>query len=239
MKLFILLFIVLSTSYIYPQVKYDLHLYLKVYLQGDYQNGKMLTTLREKNFIPLNQPYKSPPWNYFGTEKVKVMPKDVCDWILVQFATSDYKEKICRACLLTSSGNVNDTDGSGYINFNGIMEGNYYLIIYHRNHLPLVTSRLIKINNSKLSIDFTKNDSIAANPSSIVKLSDGNYGMISGDADSNGQIDKADLLDIAKNIFKVGYSSSDLDMNGVVNVLDYQRAQKNLLKKALVKLSAN
>jgi hypothetical protein len=239
MRFFILLYIAASISNIFPQSKYNLHLYLKVYLQGDYQNGKMLTTLNEKNLIPLKQPYSSSPWNYSGGEKVNAMPANVSDWILIEFAAPDYKEKICRACLLNSNGNVSDTDGSNYVKFDNIAAGEYYVIIYHRNHLPLVTSAVLEINSDSLRLDFTKSDSVTANSLSVTDLGDGNLGMISGDGNSDGKIDKSDLMDIAKDIFKLGYYNCDLDMNGIVNVLDYERAQRNLMKKTLVKLSAN
>ena len=57
---------------------------IKTFLEGPYNNNAMLTTLRDSGFIPLSQPYNTPPWNYSGLEKVKEIPIDVVDWILIE-----------------------------------------------------------------------------------------------------------------------------------------------------------
>lgn len=234
MKFFILLCLAFSVSYIHPQDKLNLHLYLRVYLQGDYKDGKMLTTLSEKNIIPVKQPYNSAPWNYNGNEKATGISRNVVDWILVQLATADYKEEISRACFVKDDGSILDVDGNSFVRFDGIDKGAYLIIIYHRNHLPLLSAKPLEINSDSLMVDFTNKDSAAANLATAADLGDGHLGMICGDSNSDGEINKADVLEIAKNIFKTGYYNCDLDMNGIVNVLDYKRAENNLLKKVVV-----
>jgi hypothetical protein len=59
--------------------------------------------------------------------------------------------------------------------------------------------------------------------------------MISGDSDSNGEINNRDFKEVASNLLKVGYQNADLDMNGVVNILDYKIINSNLSKKTAVR----
>lgn len=234
---FLILFLIIGSSVIFAQERIDLYLHLKVFLQGDYSDGKMLTTLRDKDYIPLTQPYKPSPWNYEGSEKVSSIPSKVVDWILVRFINSNSKVTTTKACFLRSDGELCDLEGHDYVKFSGFEQGVYYLIIYHRNHLPLMTSTPLRIHNKNLSLDFRKKKSPFVDSLSVAYLGGGNYGMISGDSNCDGKIDKSDLLEVGKNIFKVGYNNADLDMNGVVNVLDYQKANENMERKTF--LNAN
>ncbi len=214
-----------------------MYLHLKVFLQGDYVNGKMLTILKDKNYIPLSQPYNSTPWNYNGNEKVSSIPDDVVDWILVSLINPNTGVIITKACFLKSNGDVCDLEGQDYIEFKNFKKGVYFLIIYHRNHLPLSTSVPIRIDNQDVSLNFTKGKNPFIDSSSVAYLGGGNYGMISGDSNSDDRVDRSDFLYVAKNIFKVGYNNADLDMNGVVNVLDYQKVNDNMDKEFIPKFN--
>ncbi|MCB0744556.1 MAG: hypothetical protein KDC67_11675, partial [Ignavibacteriae bacterium] len=52
-----------------------------------------------------------------------------------------------RAALLKSDGSIVDIDGNSAVSFNGITSGNYYVVVYHRNHLPIISSQPITFSN--------------------------------------------------------------------------------------------
>ncbi|MGV3641558.1 MAG: hypothetical protein ACO1NZ_13620, partial [Adhaeribacter sp.] len=119
---------------------------LKVFLQGPYNasTGKMNTTLRTKNLIPLTHPYAGAPWNYAGTESVTAAfftaNPEVVDWVLLEVRSTTTTKVKTVACFLKSDGSLLGIDGLGAPTIEGVPEGNYYLVVKHRNHLPIMTA---------------------------------------------------------------------------------------------------
>ncbi|MCB0731328.1 MAG: hypothetical protein KDC88_09865 [Ignavibacteriae bacterium] len=122
---------------------------LKVFLEGAYDGPNMNTEITEN--VPNQQPFNSTPWNYSGTEEASVtLGSDIVDWVLVELrtgltpstATTIVKQK---AGLLKNDGTIVDADGFTNLNFD-VAPGDYYIVIYHRNHLPIMTPTEITIN---------------------------------------------------------------------------------------------
>lgn len=88
---------------------------VKVFLEGSYSSGgdSMRTDLYDQGFLPLDQPYNTPPWNYSGTESVSEIPRGVVDWALIQLRSSvDSSSTVAtRAAFLKSDGRIVDLDG--------------------------------------------------------------------------------------------------------------------------------
>ncbi len=223
--------IVLFSTICLSQVNGKVTLNIKVFLQGPYVNNSMLDELNKENFIPLYQPYSEKPWNYGGKEHVDKIPQDVVDWILVELTNDTNRSKVIsrRAAFLGVDGKVISLDGKSPLIFENIDEKNCYLIIHHRNHLPVMSRNPININTT-IDYDFTLSKEQAFG-NALIDLGNGVFGMISGDSDSNGEIDNQDFKEIASNLLKIGYENADLDMNGVVNILDYKKTNSNLSKK--------
>ena len=51
-----------------------------------------------------------------------------------------------RAALLKSDGSVVDLDGSSQVKFKGIVPGNYYIVVRHRNHLPIMSANPVNLS---------------------------------------------------------------------------------------------
>ncbi|MCB0748739.1 MAG: hypothetical protein KDC90_14860, partial [Ignavibacteriae bacterium] len=114
----------------------------KVFLEAAYTGGNnMNTTLLQNNLIPKSQPYNTSPWNYAGAETVTEIPPNVVDWVLIELRNStEEKTNIKRAGFLISNGTIVDLDGTSKLAFYNIPKGNYNIVIYHRNHLPIMSS---------------------------------------------------------------------------------------------------
>jgi hypothetical protein len=206
--------------------KYAIKLNTKVFLEGPYQNGSMNTLLNSNNFIPLSQPYNTAPWNYYGTESVSNIPEDIVDWVLIEIRTSVEASSVLgrRAGFLRNDGVVVDLDGTSPVSTTDIPEGEYYLVIKHRNHLAIMSSVLVSLGTVSSLYDFTISSTSAYGTDALKNLGDGKFGMWSGDANGNGTINSTDLNEywMPENGTNFNYSTkpADFNLDGNINATD-------------------
>jgi len=194
---------------------------VKVMLEGPFNGTDMNAGLN--NDLPLNQPYNIPPWNYMETESVENIPSpDVVDWVLVELretagdastATSD-KTIATRAGFLLKDGTIVDLDGMEPMHFVSDVVDNLYVVVWHRNHLNVISSTRLIESNEVYSYDFTIGAEQAYGGADGHKeLSSGIWGMIGGDGNANGQIDSPDKETVwALNAGNSGFLSGDFTM---------------------------
>ena len=208
---------------------------LKIFLEGSYEDGVMITDLEAQKIIPLSQPYASAPWNYSGDEEVTSIPQNVVDWVLIELRkTADFSSIVFRqAAFVNSTGYIVDLSGNN-ISFNNITNGDYYVVVLHRNHLAVMSANPVPLTNGNISYDFTTGEDKAFGSNAMAEFGNGVFGLYGGDSDSNGIIDDADVNIVGNNLFNINYLLSDLDLNGKVNVIDYKLPKKNLGKKTYV-----
>ncbi len=146
---------------------------LKIFLEGAYNGGSLSDSLNAKGFLPARHPYGNSPWNHFGSEKVSVVDSiptggngipdffdnnpNIVDWILVELrtGTASSTKVQTRAAFVKSDGIVVGLDGSSPLRF-GVPDGNYYIVVYHRNHLSIMSANTVFLSNSSLAnYDFT------------------------------------------------------------------------------------
>ena len=111
---------------------------LKVNLEGAFDsfNGEMLTDLNGQ--IPLTSPYSE------DSRTLQYMPNDIVDWILVELrATLNGTAVASHSALLHKEGRIVADDGMA----NSIRlladPGSYFIVIKHRNHLPIISPSAI------------------------------------------------------------------------------------------------
>src|SRR5690606_19307330 len=186
----------------------DISLNLKVFLEGPFNQNSMSLSLNSNGFIPLEQPYNNSVFNYDGTESVTSVPENVVDWILIELRDSVSASSVRgrRACFVTSNGNVVDLDGTSLPEFN-LPSGNYYVVVRHRNHLPVMSATEVFLSNSSQLYDFSIGNNMAYGNNPLVELAPGIYGMPAGDGSGNGIINVLDYGKVANQISTNGYKT--------------------------------
>ena len=199
-----------------------------VYMEGPYHNGSMNTTLKDNGQIPLNQPYNVSPWFYTGSESVISIPNNVVDWVLVDLrdATSaaaaiPATSVEMKAAFILDNGSVVGLDGSSVLQFAAFISNDPYVVVWHRNHLGVLSATSPNKIAGVYTYDFSTSISQAYGGGLGYKLiNTGIYGMAGGDANGDGVIDAADKALWAGQAGTKGYKASDFDMDLEVNNID-------------------
>ena len=97
-----------------------------------------------------------------------------------------------------------------------------YLVVWHRNHLGILTAdHLVNNGYGLYSYDFSTDSSqVYGGSMNHLELTPGIWGMASGDANCDGEIDLLDKEIWETNAGTFGYFSSDLNMDRQVDNLD-------------------
>jgi uncharacterized protein (TIGR02145 family) len=202
---------------------------LKVFLEGPFNSTLMNTSLNANGLLPLSQPFNLSPWNYGGNENVPSIPNpDIVDWVLVELretngsASTATPDKMIgrQAAFLKKSGEVVGLNGTSFLAHNGTISSNLFVIIWHRNHLAVMSSLPLTGIGGTYTWDFTDAASKAyLNGQKLIGA--GTYGMIGGDSDANGIVDQADKNNgWIVNSGLQGYLNADLNLDIQVNNLD-------------------
>ena len=139
----------------------------KIFLQGPYSAGTMLTNLNSLGYLPLTQPYSAAPWNYAGTESVAAnffsTHPQIVDWVLLELRTgiSVGTTVARRAAFLKSDGTIVDLNGVDPVAFIVADAVEYYIVIRHRNHLSLMSSVSMFLTDNTPLYNFTNSQTKA------------------------------------------------------------------------------
>ena len=206
----------------------------KAFLEGPFALDSMQTTLSANGDLPSAQPFGGQPWNYDGGEIIAGERPDMVDWILVQLRTgTDSSTTVAtRAALINKDGNIVDVDGSSPVSFAGISDGDYYVLLRHRNHLALMSASTVGLSSESGLYNFSSGQAQAYGTNAMQELAAGIFGMYTGDANGNGQVQNDDKNTFWKaQVGAAGYQSADFNLNGQV-----QNDDKNTYWKANVGL---
>jgi hypothetical protein len=212
------------------RVERNLLVETSLYLEGSFASGTMRTALSTANVVPETHPYGVLPWSFSGADSVVAVADSVVDWVLLSLLKGDPLSPPMtlvaqRAGLLGASGRVVDTTGSGPVAFEVDPDSAYYLVVSHRNHLPVMSSGSLSVSGDTASWDFRFADSLAysAGGEAMVPLAGGVFGLPACDIDADGQIlanDFNDWLTDTKSVSE-GYLPTDCNLDGQVTALDF------------------
>ncbi|NVK27481.1 MAG: hypothetical protein HWE14_05520 [Flavobacteriia bacterium] len=207
---------------------------LRNVLAGAYDeaSGRMSSELAEQNLLPLSQPFSTAPFNYSGPESVASIPNDsIVDWILVELRATSVANQAFdstivarKACFLLESGRIVGIDGVSLPRFKLNTARPVIAIVYHRNHLPAMSSDTLQLNGSLVyELDFSTNfdawyDSNAAQVSGDGKFMSGSRAVDQGYLPETDDYQKA-----WNNRNGNGYSEYDVDLDGEVTASDRAR----------------
>ena len=204
---------------------------MKVFLQGPFSGGAMTTTLDTSGYLPLTSEtaYPAATYGYTASTVASIPSAGIVDWLLVELRsdTAGATKVAGRAGFLKSDGTVVDTDGVSALRFAGVLPGNYYIVVRHRNHLAIMSAAAVALSGTSALYDFTTAQMQAYGTSPMAALTGGAFGMIAGDVNQDGIVkynltsnDRALIyLRIGSgsvNTTVSGYYPEDVNLDGVV-----------------------
>lgn len=194
--------------------------------------------LAELNYLPLDQPYNptlpyynenNPVWFYTGTESVGSIPPYVVDWVIIQVRDADAPENAGsssiigqQAAFLLNNGSVVDLDGFSFPEVFSVISRNLYVVVFHRNHLGVISANPITDVGGIYSYNFTSGSGQAfGGINGHKQLEPGVWGMVAGDGNGNGLIQNTDETSVWKtDLGQSGYKGGDFNLNGLVQNTD-------------------
>ena len=212
----------------FTMFKSQLSANIRVFLEGPFSSGSMSTSLNTGGNIPLNQPYNTTPWNYNGTETVGSIPSGVVDWVLLELRSNTTTQLLQEEQhSLRSNGSLVDLDGTSNVSFPGVQAGNYYLVVYHRNHLPIMTANPVQVSNNPTLFDLSTGQGQAFGTNAMKNLGGGVYGLYTADTDGSGTVNASDRSNTWNQRNLSGYYGTDVDLSGTVNAADRSAVWNN------------
>ena len=198
------------------------HICVKVFLQGPYD---VVTHAMQTN-LSGNIPAISP---YADNRNAGSIPEGITDWVYLELRnTADGEAVYGRSYLLRNDGYLAEDDGTETdLSLEDAAEGDYYIIIRHRNHLAVESASAQSLTSTLTTYDFTVNETVDCDKyygGEAALLENGDpkiYGMFCGDANENGSINATDYLSVKGQSGASGYHARDCNMNGDVNATDY------------------
>lgn len=212
---------------------------IKMLLGGSYDatSGLMSTALNDGNLIPSEDPYSD--LNYYLTVGVSDItgpeifdvtgPDAIVDWVIVELRNKDNMKDLeySTAALLQADGDIVADDGVSPLALYNLTQNYFYVLVGHRNHLPIITETPVNIlepidmTTAALFHDITM-------PGSAAKMVNGKQVLWPGDVNDDRRIiytgednDREVILtaiggDTPTNILTGQYRLEDVNMDGVV-----------------------
>ncbi len=199
---------------------------VKVLLEAflNQSDGSMQSNLHERALLPTSQPFSGPPFNYDGSEKVASSSSEFVDWVMVEVRDETDPSIIVdrKAGMLSNSGLILDVAHNDTLAFDELSEGNYFIAVHHKSHLPIMSSAPVLFDaNTPILYDFSADEGSTSGVQQLKEM-DTYFTMYGGDYDQNGIINNLDYNAWKLNAAAVDlYIPVDADGNGIVNNLDF------------------
>jgi predicted phosphodiesterase len=202
---------------------------LTAFLEGPFNGSTMATDLNPV-FIPLNQPYAVSPWMYTGSNGIDNIPNsEIVDWVLVEIRDAATPGQAIasakagrQAAWLLNDGSIVALNGTSNLQFNHSIIHQLFVVIWHRNHLGILSNNPLTASGGVYHYDFSVNSSqIFGGSTGAKEFVPGIWGMIAGDGNADNVVDLNDkssswTIQAGNN----GYFQGDFDLNGTIDNLD-------------------
>lgn len=188
---------------------------ITVLLEGPYESSKIM---RSELTIPTISPYAD-------ARRVETVPTNAVDWVYVEIRSNETTKVRGESMFLLNDGSVIGRNGEAKANFYGLLPGDYYLVIRHRNHLAIMSRfpvSLVQSGDSSV-VDLTIKDNVytVGEANAVKELAPGISGMYAGDANCSNGVNSADYLIVKAESGSTGYHAGDCNMSGLVSSADF------------------
>ena len=133
--------------------------------------------------------------------------------------------------IVDSTKSILSDSGIANCNFSNVSDGNYFIIIQHRNHIETWSSTAVTFTSgSNVNYDFTSSQSQALG-NNLVQIGN-EWCLFSGDVNQDGLIELTDLLFIYNDVsnFSSGYLVTDINGDNYTDLTDLLIAFNNSVK---------
>ena len=216
-------------------------------LEGAWNGSNAMNThLEEGGLIPTADPYDGlNGHDADATPAVASIPDGVVDWVLVELreadliADADDGSRVGSAAgFLMEDGSIVATNGSSNlsISLSGNSGADFYVVVYHRNHLPIMSLNEVTESSGVYTIDLSSSANVYESANAVSTLAGSSkVGMHAGNTDDDSDIDNDDLATWrSNNGAAYSYSTNgdaDFNLDGVINAVDRNEFhQKNTAK---------
>ncbi len=195
---------------------------LKIFLQGFFYSDAdtMSSRLRWSNSLPTTSPYSE------NRRTLTSLPQNISDWVLVQLrSTPTGAAMASKSVLLRKDGRLVGDLGQTPRFAIDASDGNYYLVVKHRNHAAIMSSVAVALSKGSSTLyDFTVAQNQFYSSSETVELESGIWGLWAGDINRDGHCTTQDYVLWYNSMVaeESGYSDGDLDGNTMVDNEDYE-----------------
>lgn len=130
--------------------------------------------------------------------------------------------------LVASALTTVQTDGTVVCNFGMVVNGNYYVVVKHRNAIQTWSAIPINLTEAGTFYDFSNNQNKAYG-NNMIALEEGVFGFYSGDINQDSNIDNLDYSnwELTSNNFSYNDYAADLNGDGNVDNADYSIWENN------------
>ena len=209
-------------------------LQLQVQLEGAYDTltSLMRDDLRIQNLLPVTEPFTSMGYTHVqgGGEQTnyavlsRTGSNAIVDWVLIELrdASDSTQVVLSRAALLQRDGDIVETDGISPLTITTVPNGNYYIVVSHRNHLGVMSAQSQAFTGGIVSIDFSDSQQAIFGSGGRKLMPNGRALLYGGDADGNGQVQNSDDVFLwVPQTGQSGYKPGDYDLDGQVQNSDH------------------
>ncbi len=202
---------------------------LRLFLEGPYTGSQQMSA-DLTDVAPSTQPYGDPayaetPIYYEGPESVDSLAAGMVDWVVVELRadTSSASKVASRAALLREDGFVRDLDGVSSVKFEDIPSGDYFVVVRHGNHVPVMSAAAVSLGTSPTAVDFTSAAGSAFGVDALKQVESGVYALFGGDENQDGQVTAPDFNSylVATTGGVTGYVRADFNRDGQVTAPDF------------------
>ncbi len=201
---------------------------LKAFLDGAFSGGTMSTTLNSSDLLPTTSPYGDGATVAAGFFAANT---DIVDWVYLESRNTTTPAIVegTGSAFIKSDGTIVALDGTSNPFIKNAV-GTGYVVIKHRNHLPVCTGSSIGLDGIAILQDFT-DIGYASYGSNGLRNNGGTMTMWAGDLNDDDEVVYAgvgsDITPISVDVFSnpanttfsasfpfAGYNNSDANLNG-------------------------